>query len=320
MDTTHPQKEPVTTKPAKKMVSVLERSQRRWGWIFISPWIVGFLAFLLIPMVASLIFTFTDFNLIQPDEISFIGFANWERLLNDPDLGMAVSVTLKFTAIALPLSIFLPLGLAALLNAERLWGKRFFRTMFYMPYMIPAVSFVYIWRGVLNDETGWINRFIKDVFQISGPARLNDTTWIYPALFLVGLWGMGNAMLIFLASMQNVPTELYESARVDGAGPFTCFRKITVPLISPVILYNLVLSLIGLFRYFDIPFILKNGTGDPGNATLFYNIHFYRTSFLFQDMGYGATLAWLLFIFAMVTTVGVFYSAKYWVHYAGGDF
>src|SRR5690606_101955 len=140
-----------------------------------------------------------------------------------------------------------------------------------------------------------------------------------PALVIIGLWGLGNAFLITLASMQVVPTAYYEAAVVDGAGPFARFRHITLPMISPVVIYNLVLSIIGLMRYFEVPFILSNGTGRPGSSTMFFNIHFYKTSFVFFDMGYGSALAWLLFGVTMVLTGLLFYSARYWVFYAGGE-
>lgn len=296
----------------------LTRRQVRWGWIFISPWIIGFLAFTLLPMLASFIFTFTDFNITEPDQIAFVGFKNYLKLFSDPDAKTSLLVTLRFTVIAIPIAILQPIAMAALLNAKNLWAKRFFITLFYMPFMVPLISVIYIWRGVLNSETGWLNRAL-DFIGINGPNWLNDTTWIYPALVMIGLWGAGNAMLITLAGMQGVPTELYEAAKVDGANRWQSFSAITLPMISPVIFYNLVLSLIGLFQYFSVPYIMSRGTGDPANATLFYNIHFYRTTFRFQDMGYGSTLAWLLFFIAFAVTVFVFWSAKYWVYSPGGE-
>lgn len=292
-----------------------DQVQRRWGWVFIAPWILGFLIFTLIPMVASLVFSFMEFDITNPSEASFVGFRNWKRLTTDPDLITSGITTTKFMLIALPLSILLPLGLAALLNAKNLWFKRFFITAFYVPYMVPAVSFVFIWAGFLNTQNGWLNRFIR-LFGLTAPDWLNSTTWIYPALIIIGLWGIGNAMLIKLAGMQGVPDHLYEAAEIDGATPWAQFWNITVPMISPIIFYNLILALVGLFRYFDIPYILKNGRGDPGNTTLFYNIHFYRTTFTFNELGYGATLAWLLFIIALVVTGIVFWSSRYWVYYA----
>lgn len=309
---------PATTTTARKTNAML-RQRRLWGWLFLSPWIFGFFAFTIIPMGASLVFSFTDFFLLRPDEVAFVGLRNYRRLFTDPLVAQSLRATVMFSLIALPLAIALPVGLAALLNSELLIGKRFFRTLFYMPYMVPVVSAVYIWGGMLNTNSGWINRFMREFLGFQGPNWLFDTVWIYPALNIIGLWGIGNAMLITLATMQGVPTALYEAARVDGAGPWKRFTNITLPMISPVIFYNLVLSVIGLFRYFEIPFILKQGSGDPGGATMFFNIHLYKTAFSFQDMGYGSTLAWLLFIMAGACTLVLFASARYWVYYAGGD-
>ena len=295
------------------------RQRRLWGWFFLAPWIIGFLAFTIIPMAASLVFSFMEFNLANPGETEFVAFKNYENLFTDPMVGVSLMVTLRFAVIALPIGLVLPILLAALLNSEFLVGKRFFRTLFYMPYIVPIVSAVYIWQGMLGTETGWINRILDWVFQVDGPRWLDDATWIYPALVIMGLWGIGNAYLITLASMQGVPTQLYEAAKVDGASTIRRFFSITIPMISPVIFFNLILSVIGLLRYFEVPFILKQGTGQPGQATMFYNIHFYKETFVFLNMGYGSTLAWLLFAITMVFTVMLFASARYWVYYAGED-
>lgn len=296
----------------------MTRRKQLWGLLFISPWLIGLAVFTIIPMIVSLIFVFTDYNLNTPEHIQFVGLRNFQKLFADPNVPISLSATFRFALFALPLSIIIPLGLGALLNSHYLWGKRLFRTAFYAPYMVPVVSSAYIWAGVLNSETGWINRLLGE-FGIAGPNWLFSVDWIYPALAIIGLWGVGNAMLITLSSMQGVPTELYEAARVDGASGWQRFRKITVPMISPVIFYNLVLSVIGLFRYFEVPFILKEGTGDPGNSTLFYNIHLYKTAFTFKDMAYGSTLAWLLFVMAFGVTLLLFWSARYWVYYPAGD-
>lgn len=302
----------------KRRPRTLQEQQRLWGWIFLSPWIFGFLAFTLIPIVASLIFTFTNFNLTRPNEIQFVGLANWQKLLNDPAVGVSLTVTFRFALVAIPLSIILPLGLAALLNAPQLWGKRFFRTLFYMPYMVPAVSAIFIWQSFLNSESGWMNRIIRS-FGLVGPNWMDSIDWIYPALYIIGIWGIGNAMITILATMQGVPTELYEASKVDGAGPMRRFWSITIPMISPVIFYNLILTMIGLLQYFEVPYILKQGTGNPGNSTYFFNIHLYKTAFTFQDMGYGATLAWLMFIIALGLTIFLFATSRRWVYYASGD-
>lgn len=192
------------------------------------PLIIGFLLFTLLPMMASLAFSFTNFNITQPDEIAFNGLENYRRLFSDPDLRQALSVTFRFFAFAIPISILQPIGMAALLNAGMLQGKRFFTTLFYMPYMVPVVSAIIIWRGVMNPQTGWINRSLA-VLGIAGPDWLNSTTWVYPALIIIGLWGAGNAMLFTLIGMQNVPTELYDAGKVDGATICSAFFILPCP-------------------------------------------------------------------------------------------
>jgi multiple sugar transport system permease protein len=305
--------------PAATATRTLHRQRQIWGFIFLSPWIFGFFALWLFPMAASLVLSFTDYNLNEPEQISWVGLDNYSRMLNnDPLVWTSLEATFKFALIAMPLSIILPVLLATLLNARQLAGKRFFRTLFYMPYMVPVVSAVYIWQGMLSSESGWINRALEQI-GLNGPNWLNNVNWIYPALNIIGLWGIGNAFLITLASMQGVPTELYDAAKVDGAGPLRRWRSVTLPLISPVIFYNLVLSVIGLFRYFEIPYILSQGTGRPGNSTMFINIHLYKNAFVFKEMGYGSALAWFLFVLAMGATLIVFFSARYWVYYAAGE-
>ena len=297
----------------------LQQTRTLWGWVFLAPWIIGFLAFYFAPMIASFAFTFTDLRLTRPDEASFVGLENYRTLFDDPYVSKSLRVTLSYMVIALPISIIVPLALATLLNSKSLWGRRLFRTLFYMPYMVPIISVTYIFNGFLNTQSGWLNRFLGEVLGVSGPNWLYSSTWIYPALLIIGIWGTGNAMLTLLASMQTVPTELYEAARVDGANAVTVFRKITLPLITPMIFYNLVLALIGLFRYFDIPYIISRGTGGPNDITLFYNIYFYRVAFEYDRMGYGATLAWLLFVIGLIATGFLFVTARRWVYTAGGD-
>ncbi|MCL4250830.1 MAG: sugar ABC transporter permease [Anaerolineae bacterium] len=295
----------------------LAQQQRRWGWIFLSPWIFGFIVFTAAPVVASLVFTFTDFNLANA-EITFVGLQNWQKLFTDPLTLTALGVTLRFAVLAVPFGILMPLGLATLLNSKYLVGKRLWRTLFYMPYIVPVVSSVFIWQSFLNGQNGWLNRILTMV-GFDPPNWIQDERWILPALILIGTWGVGNAMLTILATMQGVPTELYEAAAVDGANAWVKWRRITLPMISPVIFYNLVLSVIGLMRYFEVPYIITYGTGRPGTSAYFYNMHLYKTAFTYADMGYGAALAWLIFIVSMALTIILFASARHWVYYASGD-
>ena len=297
----------------------LDRREIRWGLIFLSPWIIGFLAFTLLPMVASLLFSFTNYNPINAQATRWVGIANYQRLFHDPQVLHATLVTLRFALISVPFSIILPLAAAVLVNSEYLLGKNVFRTLIYMPYMIPVVVGVMVWGGILNSDSGWLNVFIKWLLGVQGPRWFQDENWVLPALTIMGFWGIGNTMLIMLAGLQNVPSELYEAAKVDGAGPVRSFFNITVPMISPVIFYNLVLAFIGAFQYFTQAYIISNGRGDPNGATMFFNLYLYKTAFSFLDMGYGCTLAWVMFVVVLILTVILFVTSNRWVYYAGGN-
>jgi multiple sugar transport system permease protein len=305
---------PATPFDSKQRGVGLVTRRGRAGLWFVMPWIVGFFLWYAIPMGASLWFSFTDFSLVSGEPAEFIGLANWQKLLVDPEVRQAASVTIKYGMIALPVAILFPMFLAYLLVSARLRFREGFRALFFMPSIIPFVAAVLIFGGMFNGQIGWVNRMLA-VVGIDGPNWFLDTTWVYPSLVFISLWGVGNAMLIFIASMNSVPATLYDAARIDGASQWAIFRHVTLPVISPVIFYNLVIALIGIFNYFLVPFVLNNGSGDPNGATLFYALYFFRVGFRLFDMGYAATLAWALFIFAVVVTGLLFWSAKYWVHY-----
>lgn len=306
-------------KPPRRQSS-LSRNERIWGLIFLAPWIAGFIIFFAGPMLASLAFSFTDFYLPEPDKIRFVGLENWARMFSDPNVAQAVMATLRFLAISLPISLILPILFAALLNAKSLFGKRLFRTLFYLPVMVPLVAGAMIWQGVLNSQSGWLNRGLG-ALSLPTPDWLNSEAMVVPSLALIGIWGVGNAMLITLAGMQGVPTDLYEAATIDGAGPIYSFFAITLPMISPVIFYNLVLAVIGGFQEFLRALVLygpTNGAG-PNNASLLYMVNLYRESFVYFQMGYASTLAWAMFLVALVVTITLFAGARRWVYYAGGE-
>jgi multiple sugar transport system permease protein len=290
-----------------------------WGYVFIGPWLIGLLLFTAGPMVASMLMSFTNFDLLHPDSWKFIGLDNYVRMTTDPNVAQSVRVTFIFAAITVPLTMLASLGFAVLLNNPRLFGRSIFRTLVYMPIQIPLVAGTLVWIGFLNPGTGWMNAILAFFGIHPGPDWFNSTTWIYPALSLIGLWGIGNFMLINIAGLQSVPTELYEAARMDGAGAWTQFRRITIPLMSPVLLYNLVIILIGTFQYFTQAFVITNGRGDPNNATLFMNLVLYREGFVFNHMGYAAAIAWLLFVIVLVLTLVLFAFARRRVYYAGGE-
>jgi multiple sugar transport system permease protein len=308
---------PAKTKEGKPRNNLMRR-EIRWGLLFLSPWLVGFLIFTLLPTLASLAFSFTNYNPLHPDQISFAGLSNYQRLFTDPFFRQAIGVTLRFVAISVPFGIIIPLGLALLVNSEHLLGKNIYRALFFMPSMIHVVVNVMVWRGIMSTETGWLNRMLG-VFSIQGPSWFQDERWVLPALTLMGVWGVGNAMIIMLAGLQNVPTELYDAAKVDGATGLQRFRHVTLPIISPIIFYQLVLALIGSFQYFTQAYIVSNGRGDPNGSTMFYNLYLYRTAFNFLDMGYGATLAWVMFVVVLLITIFLFRTQQRWVYYAGGE-
>jgi len=313
-----------------KHMSPVTRREANNGLFYISNWIVGFLLFTVIPMIATLIFSFTNISIGTAAEGSFkfVGFANYAKVLTDPQLWRigippgSMWITIMFGAIALPIGIILPLGIALLMNQPTLKGTNFFRTMFYMPFIVPFVASIFLWGGMLNSENGWINRFLMllGMAKENVPGWANSTsffTGVYPTYDIMGVWGIGNAMLIVLAGLQNVPTDLYDAAKVDGCNWWQQIWNVTLPMISPIIFYNLVLSVVGLFQYFTTPLVVNNGNGNPGGWTMFYNLVLYRTFFTYQLMGFGATMAWILFIVILIFTIVIFATAKYWVYYAG---
>ncbi len=289
-----------------------------WGYVYIGPWLIGLALFTGGPILASLAMSLTNFDLLHADETRFIGLDNYIRLTTDPLVATSLISTFKFALIVIPVTMIASLAFALLLNHPRLAFKGPLRTLVYMPIMIPLVASTLVWTGFLNTETGWLNQILAGI-GLPQPNWISSEVWIYPALTLMGLWGIGNFMIINIAGLQSVPTELYEAARMDGAGWWTQLRRVTIPLMSPVLLYNLVIVLIATFQYFTQAYTLTNGRGDPNNATLFINLNLFREAFVFSRMGYGAAIAWLLFAIVLLLTLALFLFARKRVYYAGGD-
>jgi len=302
--------------PPKGSRMSLARREAISGLLWVSPFIVGFVLFSALPMLASLVLSLTDFDPREPDEVAFIGLANYARLIDDPLFWHSLVVTIRFALIAVPLTLGIALGVALLVNSPRLAGRHFFRTLFYMPMQIPLVAATLVWVGVLHSTTGWLNLSLGAV-GVEGPNWLQSATWVGPALALMGIWGIGNFMLIFIAGLQGVPNELYDAAKVDGAGVLGSFRHVTLPMLSPVIFYNLIIGLIASFQYFTQAFVVSNGRGDPDNATLFYNLYLYRQGFPFFNMGYASALAWVLVVIVLALTVVLFRTSGRWVFEGG---
>lgn len=288
-----------------------------WGFLFITPWLVGFVLWVLGPMLASLALVFTDWQILSPP--TFSGLKNIQTLLSDRFVGIALYNTAYFTFIYVPLNLAVALGLAMLVNRPTR-GITAIRTLFYLPSVTPTVAYTALWIWVLNSDYGLINILLRQV-GIKGPRWLGDPDWAKPALILMSLWGFGSVALIFLAALQGVPETLYEAASLDGAGRWATFAKVTLPMISPAILFNLVVGMINSFQIFTSAYVIAQGStpGGPVNSTLFLVIYLYNAGFRDFQMGYASALAWLLFLIVVVLTGLQFLGSKRWVHYESGD-
>lgn len=300
--------------PLRGHRGTIARREMRWGFFFVAPWIIGLMLFYLVPLAASFVLSFTDYQLVSSDGTEWVGLENWKRLFDDPRVSHGLWVTLKFALFAIPAGLIFPLLFAYILTARHLWGRSFFRVLFYLPSMVPFIAGVIVWRFYLNQQSGWLAK-ILGYFGIESPDFLRSSFWIMPTLSFIGLWGVGNAMIIFIASLNGVPKQLYEAATIDGAGTWRLFRDVTWPMISPITFYNIIILLVGIGQYFVVPFALTDRNGGVDNIALFYTMHFYNETFVNFRMGYGAALAWAMFIVVFALTALLFWSAKYWVHY-----
>ena len=270
------------------------------GYIFIAPFMLGFVLWFLIPALTSVWMTFQNWNMITPPK--FIGLDNFKKIATDKLFWQSLKVTTVYTAISVPLGLVVAF-LAALLMNVKVRGIAVFRTIYYLPGIVPAVANAILWAWILNSDFGLLNAFLH-IFGIPKVLWLQDPDWALPALILMSLWGLGGAMVIFLAGLQGIPNEFYEAAEIDGAGGWAKLRHVTIPLMSPVIFFNLIMGLIGTFQIFTTGYLITNG--GPQNATLFYVLYLYRNGFQYFQMGYAAALAWVLTFIIMGLTVFVF--------------
>lgn len=293
-------------------LSTSERQEAIAGYLFISPWIVGFILFFAGPILASFVLSFTRWNIVGTPE--WVGLANYQRIFTaDPFFKKAVEVTLKYAIFYLPLEIACGIGIAVVLN-QKLRGIGLFRSMYYMPYVVPKVAASLVWVWVLNPRYGLLNTILSSV-GITGPNWLGDPDFVLPSIIIMALWGVGGSAVIYLAGLQNIPEQLYEAATVDGAGAWQKFFRITLPMLSPTIFFQLVLGTIGAFQTFTPAFVAAGRSGGPLQSGLFYMLYIYNKSFESMRMGYGSALAWIMTAFIMVVTLLVFRSSNYWVHY-----
>ncbi|HWO53422.1 MAG TPA: sugar ABC transporter permease [Paenibacillus cookii] len=300
-------------------------TRREWryfwlGLVFASPWIIGFLVFTVYPFFSSLYFSLTEYDLFNPPR--WVGIDNYKAIMEDRNFYKSITNTLFMAFISVPITLFSSLLIAMLLNFK-VRGINYYRTMFYLPAVIPGVASALLWTWMLNPDFGLVNIFLRWV-GLPDPAWLLDPRFTKPSLVLMGLWGSGAGALIFLAALQGVPQTYYEAAQVDGANWWHRFWKITVPALSPIILFQLIMGLIGAFQIFTESYILAGGKagsgsslGGPGQSLLFYAVNLYQEAFIHLKMGYASALAWILFIIVMLITLLVLKTSKRWVYYGG---
>jgi multiple sugar transport system permease protein len=292
---------------------LIPRRQTRLGLLFISPWIIGFCAFYLYPFLATVYYSFTRFTGIGNP--SFTGLTNFSGLLHDGTFRTALFNTFYYTIIEVPLSTAAALGLALLLNMN-VRGQAIYRTLFYIPSIVPVVasSLIFVW--IFQPSFGIVNSLLSDV-HIAGPAWFFSIAWSKPTFILLGLWGLGQPMVIYLAALQGVPAEMYEVAALEGAGPLQRLRYVTVPMISPVILFNVILSLVLSIQYFTQAQVIESPPGSPGTSTMFFVIYYYQQAFTDLHLGYASAMALLLFILVLIITVVLLRTSSRWVYYEG---
>ncbi|RMI06982.1 carbohydrate ABC transporter permease [Cellulomonas triticagri] len=308
-----------TTDPGRvRATQRKKRADTRAGYAFLSPWLIGFVALTAGPMIASLYLSFTDYNLFSDPR--FTGLENYQRLFADPNFVQAAKITVTYVLLGTPVKLIAALAVAMLLNNARR-GQGFYRSAFYLPSLIGgSVSIAIVWKAMFIDDG-----IVARVSELVGGGPAGSGGWVgdpgrtMPMLILLTVWQFGAPMVIFLAGLKQVPGELYEAAAVDGAGPVRRFLRITLPMLSPVLFFNLLLETIHAFQIFNSAFIISGGTGGPARSTLFYTLYLYFRGFRDFQMGYASAMAWVLVVVVGLVTLVLFRTSKAWVHYSGGN-
>lgn len=312
---------------AARRRSHISRREAREGWLFAAPWIAGFLLFTAGPMLASILLSFTRWDGITPiAQLQWVGADNYREIFaQDERFWKSLGNTFKYVIGAVPLGTVVALSVALLLN-QNVRGIPLFRTMFYLPSVVSGVATAMLWMWLFNPSFGLVNWAIRSVsntltgvtgvsIRLPEPGWLTSEQWVIPAFVIMSVWGVGNAMLIYLAGLQGVPQHLYEAAEIDGASVASRFRHVTLPILSPTIFFNLVMAVIGTFQTFTSAYIMTQG--GPNEASLYYVLYLYRKAFEQFQMGYASALAWILFVIILAFTLLVIKSSPLWVYYEG---
>ena len=299
----------------KKKPSLARRRENLYGYLFLTPWLIGFFGLFLGPGLYSLYLSLTKSDVISPPV--FIGAKNYITMLTTDDLFWpSLGRTFYFAGVGVPLSVFGSLILALLLN-QQIKNVTIFRTMVFMPSLVPLVASVILWKLLFNGDFGMVNQVLRGIGIADPPGWFNDRTWAIPTLIIMRLWGSmgGTQMIIFLAGLQGIPSEMYDAAAIDGANAWQRMRNITIPLLSPTIFFNTVLGIIGALQTFAAAFVATEG--GPGFATWFFSLHIWKNAFDYWNMGYAAALAWFFALIIVGLTLIQMRMAKQWVFYYG---
>lgn len=289
-----------------------ETTDNKSAFLFLLPWLIGLVAITIGPLIASLYLSFTDYSLLAPPE--WIGLKNYQRMMSDPRLLNSLRVTFTYVFVSTPLQLGLALGIAVVLN-RGMRGLAFYRSVFYLPSLMgSSVAIALLWRQIFGND-GLVNQILRSLGWANPPGWIADPDTALYTIILLHVWTFGSPMIIFLAGLRQIPDMYYEAASVDGASKWTQFWQITMPLLSPIIFFNLVLQIIGAFQSFTQAFIVSGGQGGPADSTLFYSLYLYQKGFADLDMGYASALAWLLVVIVGLLTAVNFLLSKYWVFY-----
>ena len=296
-----------------KRRGLVARRDERAAYLFLSPWLIGLLAFWLVPIVGSLLLSFSEWNIITPPE--WVGLDNYRDMIDDRTFWLSIRVTLKYLILSVPLYIVCGLLLSLLLNLK-IRGINTFRTILFLPSVLSGVAVAVLWVALLNPDVGAVNEFLRAIGIDDPPRWLDSPTWAVPSVVLVGLWGIGGGAIIYLAGLQNIPAQLYEASLLDGAGPFQRFRYVTRPMITPTLLFVLLTSLIEACQVCDIAYVLsRGGQGGLGDSLQFYLINLWNEAFVNGQYGYASALAWVLVLAAAAVILVIFRTSGRWVYY-----
>jgi multiple sugar transport system permease protein len=299
----------------EKKISKMKMSTQDavWGYVFLSPWILGMIFFMGGPIIFSLVLAFCKWDMITP--INFVGVDNFVKMFSDMRFLHSMYNTFYYTIFSVPLGIIGSIMVALLMNQK--WKSvRLLRTIYYLPSVTAGVASAIIWMWLLNPDFGLINYGLS-ILGIKGPQWMADEVWAKPAFIIMSLWGVGGNMIIYLAGLQGIPRQLYEAAEIDGAGMMQKFRYVTIPMLTPVIFFNLIMSIVWSFQIFTQVYVMTGGQGGPADSTLVMVLYIYQQAFKFHNMGYASAIAWVLFIIILLFTMLQFKISGGWVHYEG---